>query len=368
MNKKLLAVAVAGALALPGVALAQSSVTISGFLKMSFGQLKISDFSVARAAGANSSETRLTDDSSRIQFNVVEDLGGGLRAIAQIDWRVAPDSAADGGGPTGNNHVGLQSSSWGRLFVGRQDLHYFNRESNLTAKGDLKADSISLLAFIQGAPVAGATRIPNVVHYTTPNWGGFTAILAYSTNPGGATEADIGVATRKGSAVNFNPNLRGANYQVGYSYWRAKPDGGGTDQRADRLYGSYTWGGLMVGLAWDKSKFTASATGVETANRTAWSLPVQYTWGPHGIYGHYTKAKDDSRTVAQDGAKMFAISYQYDLSKRTSMAINYAKITNEAGASYNLFTSAAATIGSPSGGVLAGEDPRMITATLRHAF
>lgn len=414
MNKKLLAVAVAGALALPGVALAQSSVTISGFLKMSFGQLKINDAisgctialgCLAPRAG-NTSETRLTDDSSRIVFNVVEDLGGGLQAIAQVDWRIAPDSAADGGGPTGNNHVGLRSKQWGRLFVGRQDLHYYNRESNLTVKGDLKADSISILSYagtgIQS--IAGATRTPNVVHYTTPNWGGFTVIAAYSTNSGAATEADIGGALRKGRAWNLNPNFQGPNYQIGYSYWSAKSDAPASssvaaciatpaaltgclvqaaaqaDQRSDRLYGSYSWGNLMIGLAWDKSRLNAAPTalatpfapaGTEISNRVAWSIPVQYTWGPHGIYAHFDKARSDRAAIysgLDTSSKMYALSYQYDLSKRTSLALNYAQIKNASAATYNFFTSAAATIGSPSGTINPGEDPRLLTATLRHAF
>ncbi|HEV8094695.1 MAG TPA: porin, partial [Burkholderiales bacterium] len=64
MNKKLLAVAVAGALAAPGVALAQSSVTISGNFKASFQQYKIGNAAPARA-GTNTSQTLVHDDSSR---------------------------------------------------------------------------------------------------------------------------------------------------------------------------------------------------------------------------------------------------------------------------------------------------------------
>ncbi|MEO7157049.1 MAG: porin, partial [Vicinamibacterales bacterium] len=144
MKKKLLAVAVAGALAAPGLALAQSSVTISGIFKVSLDNQRIGS-PVAARAGTNTSETRIADDSSRVIFNVVEDLGGGLQAIAQLDWRIQFDQGQDA--ISGNNHVGLRSKSMGRIFVGRQDLHYFNRESNLTdLAGSLKADSISLLA------------------------------------------------------------------------------------------------------------------------------------------------------------------------------------------------------------------------------
>lgn len=390
MNKKLLAVAVAGVLAAPAAALAQSSVTISGFFKGGFESLHLGNFNNATsgrvgAAGSNSSQTGVADDSSRIIFNVTEDLGGGLQAIGQIDMRFGLDTGALAA--TGNTHVGLRSKSWGRLFIGRQDLHYFNRESDLTVRGSLRADSISILAF-GGAgfiPIAGATRTTNVVHYTTPNWGGFTLIAAYSANPT-AAEADIGSGARKGSAWNLNPNLAGSNYQVGYSFWRSKPDGGGTtvtipanfpvgapttnaDQRGDRLYGSYRWGGFKVGLAWDRSKLKTSPGGVELSNRTAWSIPASYTWGPHSVHAHWDKARSDKAAVLSGldtKANMFAVSYAYDLSKRTSAAVTYARINNGAAAGYNLFTNASLGIGGA--GVALGEDPRLWAITMRHAF
>jgi predicted porin len=378
MNKKLIAVAIAGTFAAPA-AFAQSSVTISGLLKGGFESQKYSN-----SARANNSQSGVVDDSSRIVFNVVEDLGGGLQAIGQLDMRVKPDdqgatpAALTGGQNTanvvsGNSHFGLRHKEWGRVFFGRQDLHYFNTETNISDKGSLRANSVSLLSYVgTGAAtsaIAGATRTQNVVHYTTPNWGGFTAIVAYSSNPSG-TDADIGSGVRKGSAWNFNPNFAAANWQVGYSYWSSKPDAqaGGVDkERGDRLYGSYVFPfGLKIGAAYDKAKRTAVG-GASANNRTAWSLPASYTWGNHSVHAHYTKAGNDKATAADDGAKMWAFSYAYDLSKRTSVALTYAQIKNAAGANYNFFTSNSLGIGgAPS--TVAGEDPKMWGLTLRHAF
>lgn len=379
MKKKLLAVAVAGVLAAPVAAFAQSSVTISGVFKGSFESLS---FGQSAKVGSRS-QTGVTDDSSAIRFNVREDLGGGLAAIAQVDVRFTLDnqSAINAGG---NNHIGLVSKNWGRIFLGRQDLHYFNRESELTVLGSLRADSVSLLAFAGGGAtaIAGATRTTNVVHYTTPNWNGFTTIVAYSANPT-AAEADIATAVRKGRAWHVNPNWAQKNFQIGYSYWTSKNDANVTgasvatlatvagDQRGDRLYGSYNWGGLKVGLAWDKSKITNNVASLgKVSDRSAWSVPVQYKWGNHGIYGHYTKARDDKATAAvQDGAKMLALSYAYSLSKRTSVAFSYAKITNDVGANYQLFTNTAFGLANSAAQTgAAGEDPRLWAVTMRHAF
>lgn len=362
MNKKLVAVAVAGLFAAPVAALAQSSVTISGTFKGGIEHTKLSN-----TARSPSGSVSVVDDSSRILFNVVEDLGGGLQAIGQYDFRGTTDMGTLAA--SGNNHIGLRSKSWGRIFFGRQDLHYFNRESDLTAKGSLRADSISLLAFAGGGAtaIAGATRTANVMHYTTPNWGGFTLIAAYSSSGGGGADGDIASGVRKGSAWNLNPNFAGRNFQVGYSYWSSKPDAAlAGEQRGDRLYGSYTFPmGLKLGLAWDKSRIRTGGAG-DTSRRTAWSFPISYVWGNHGIHAHFDKAGNDKVTAVDDAASMFAISYAYDLSKRTSAAVTYARINNKAGGIYNLFTGVG--LGGQIVPTLAGEDPRMWGVTLRHAF
>ncbi len=409
MNKKLLVVAVAGALAAPGVALAQSSVTISGVFKASLENIKInSPGAVRSAAGTNTTETRVADDSSRILFNVVEDLGGGLQAIGQADLRM-PIASGNQVAMSGNTHVGLRSASMGRILVGRQDVHYGNTESDMSVlAGDLRADAVALVAFMRdgATAIASASRTPNIIHYTTPNFSGFTAIVAYSTGSAGAAtgqltatgaaaaaqQQDLSTTIRKGSALNLNPNYAAKNFQVGYSYWNSKPDGGGAtlstgDQRSDKIYGSFKMAGFKVGLSWDKSRVKASvagagiagvtgtggvvggalASGTEVGNRTAWTLPISYMMGNNGFHFHYTKAADDKSTTQQDGAKMISMSYQYTLSKRTSVGLTYSKITNDAGASYNFFTTG--SLGNSTGSTsAAGEDPRLMAATIRHAF
>ena len=407
MNKKLIAVAVAGLFAAPTAALAQSSVTISGQIKGGFEQLKLSNGGVTRIG--NTSQSGVVDDSSALVFSVREDLGGDLAAVVRLDMRIKPD---DGGGVnslagavagaynpgnviSGNSHLGLQSKQWGRIIIGRQDLHYFNTESNITDKGSLRASTTSLLSYIGGTAIAGATRTSNVVHYLSPNWGGFTVIGAYSSNPG-AQEADIGTTARKGRAWNFNPNYAAANWQVGYSYWTSKPDSNSAlvaqfnagapgvavvavapvDQRGDRLYGSYVFPfGLKIGLAWDKSKLKSTTGAGDLARRDAWSLPVSYAWGNHTVHVNYSAAGDDKVALGSQKATMWGLAYSYDLSKRTSVALTYAQISNKnpnslgvGGGTYNLFTSTSLGLGGSAGAIKPGEDPKMWGVTMRHAF
>ena len=364
MNKRFLAAAVAGAFAIPVPALAQSSVTISGYIKAAVESLKIS-----QTVKSPSSEARVVDESSRIVFNVTEDLGGGLAAIVQVDWRLTTDVGADAA--SGNDFIGLRSKTWGRLTLGRHDLHYLYTPSEIIAKaGSYKAQTLSLLAFAGGGgtPIAGGvTRTTNVVRYDSPNWGGLALTVAYSTNPT-APEADIGSGVRRGRAWNLAPIYTARDWQLGWSNWNSKPDAfAGADQRGDRLWGYYVWGGLKLGLAWDRAKLRAGATGATTSNRTAWAVPLRYLVGPHNFYAEYAKARDDKATAGEDGARMLSLSYVYDLSKRTSVGLTYTRIGNDAAANYNLYNSAAGQ-GSPSGAVVAGEDPRIWSLGLKHAF
>lgn len=382
MNKKLLAVAVAGALAAPLAAYAQSSVTISGTFKGSF-----ESYQYKNSAKANASGKGVTDDSSQIVFRVVEDLGGGLSAVGQLDMRFRADdngpapaalssantvSTAMGGG---NTWAGLQSKSWGRVVMGRQDLHYFNTESDMATLGSLRSNPVSLLAFAGGGgtAIASASRTQNVIHYLSPNWGGFTMIGVYSSNPTG-TDADIGSGVRKGSAWNLNPNYQARWGQVGYSYWTSKPDAAtGTlasgNQRGDRLYGSFKWGGFKFGLAFDKSRIKSSTTGATLSSRKVWSFPASYSWGNHSVHAHYTKAGNDSATPLNDSAKMIAASYAYKLSARTSAAVTFVRIANAEAAFYQPFTAVAlGSAGGATAGIAPGEDPRLWSLTFRHTF
>jgi len=405
MHKKLLAVAVAGALALPGAALAASSVTITGFFKMSYAWIKVKP----QAAGGEDNEDRVQDESSRIIFRIVEDLGGGLQAIGQVDWRVPLDNN-NTSDTSGANWVGVRSKSWGELTIGRHDLHYvYTEDQSYSRGGSLKMTNHGIIAFGNGggSSIANASRTPNVIRWFSPNWNGFTAVVAYSTNPLGASENDIGSTQSDGRGWNVAPQYNAKNWGIGYSYWNAKADATTTPsavavanctavgvpvgvpacaavgqltlvttagttaqvkQRGDRVNGHYQWGGLRIGVVWDKAKYTNEISGGETGDRDAWSIPIRYDWGKHSVFGHYSWAKDDDVQGDETGAKMFAIGYGYSLSKRTKLSLNYAKIKNDDNARYNLFTSAAGSLGSGDAAVANGQDPSQIAVTITHNF
>lgn len=385
MNKKLLAVAVAGAFGLPGVALAQSSVTISGAVHMSVDNVKYSQ--TPANTRANSSESRLNDESSSIIFTIREDLGGGMSAIVVGDLKPNFDSASTA--LSGQSYIGLSTRTAGILTAGRHNFHFFKTPwDGYGLSGALKIHPTSLIDFAGGGavPIANATRTPNSLRWSSPNWSGFTIDVGYSFNPatgtagptaGNATspsEADLTVpgVARKGRAWTFNPTYTGGNWAIAYSYWDGKTDAAtaaisNADQRSDSIYGYYQWGGFKLGAIWNKSKLKTATTGATASDRSAWSIPIRYSWGSHHLLAHYTKARDDKATAAQDGAKMWALMYAYSLSKRTSVSLSYAKLTNDVGATYNFFTNAGG-LGSTNAATVPGEDVRLLSFGMRHTF
>jgi predicted porin len=373
MHKKLLGVAVAVAFAAPTAVLAQagSGVTIGGIIKVGVDRYSISN----TARVGKHSETRVTDNSSRMIFGINESIGGGLSGIAQLDVRFQPDDSGGAVGDfttSGNTWVGLRSMSLGTITLGRHDLHYGKQPDEVaTYAGALQAAAVSLMDFIGTTAIAGATRTNNVVRYDTPTWGGFAATLAYSTNPT-ANESDLGSTTRRGNAWNVNPSFTSGPFQIGFSHWRQEADDetATSDQRSNVLYGYWTFGGFKVGAAINDSKVEGNA-GTQL-DRRAWTIPVRWQGGPHHVAAHYSRAKDASGNAVvagadQTGAKMWAAAYSYLFSKRTSLGLTYARLDNEANANYNFFTNTGA-LGSDASTLAAGEDGRLIAITVRHAF
>jgi predicted porin len=368
MSKRIVSMALACACALPPLAQADSSFTISGFFDVGIENLSIGNANPARA---NTSELRMFDDSSRIDFNVKEDLGGGLAAIGQLDLRTnIPQGTISA---SGNDWVGLKSDRWGEVVVGRSDLHYFYSSDMIADKGPQDARSISLLSYVStGAAIANDTRTPNVVRYSSPTWGLFDFVLAYSTDAYGDTGSMTIEPTdtnQNAYAWNFAPQLHGASWTAGYSYWKAVAPAAATtapNQRGDRLWGDYRWGGWTVGLTLDRSELTAAAGGATLAKRDAWSIPIRYVTGPHTVYFHYTVAQDDDVLGSGTGAHMGAIGYAYSLSKLTSLGLTYARINNDAHAAYNLYNSVAG--GTSDAAISPGEDPSIVQFNVRHAF
>jgi predicted porin len=367
MQKKLIAAAVAGLIAVP--ALAQTNVTISGNIRAGWEQYKLS------GNGGHDAESRVSDQSSGLRINAVEDLGGGLKAWMQLDYRGAVDTGALAN--SGNSGVGFMGN-WGKFTIGRWDLHYGETSGLL---GTNRAGSLQsmiqsgLLSQVNGTSIANATRTPNVLMWDSPNWNGFTGRLAYSSNwsAAAANEGNSTVAAGNpggGSAWTGAVRYQNGPWAAGYSYWAGNQEarGGGAntvDQRGHRLNLGYTFAmGLKLGIAYDRSSLERN-NNLGDNRRSAWYLPVSYAFGPHAVYFQYARAgqmTNDGGT--NSGANAWSLGYDYAFSKRTSAGIFYTKLNNNRGGSYDLFGIAA----NGATNTAAGEDARQFYIGMNHTF
>lgn len=385
MQKKLIAAAVAGLIAVP--ALAQSNVTISGRLAAGWENYDSGN------AGANN-ENRVSDQSSRVIFNVVEDLGGGLKAWGQVDARFSVDTGGQqnmnngtyavtntaAGFAGGNTGVGFMHANWGKFTIGRWDVHYDEFGAiNRNRAGSLQSNlGLGFMNTARSGLTGTHSRTPNLIMWDSPNWNGFTARLGYSTFGGVANNgSNEGRGAADGSdghvwtgAVRYN----NGPWTAGLSHWSKDQEKEISttmgDESATSAWLGYTFGmGLKVGLGYNRSAVDASAVaGVGKKGRGAWMLPVSYSFGPHAVYFQYARAGKTS-SFANSGATAWGLGYDYAFSKRTSVGVFYTKIRNDSNAAYNLFQVSNAT-GGAAGQMAAGvgADPRQFYIGMAHNF
>ena len=172
MHKKIIAAAIAAVVAMPFVALAQTTpanVTIYGLLDLNLARESAGD---KERVGVDHGEL----NGSRLGFKGSEALGGDLKAIFTIESGFDPSTgtAEQGGRLFGRqSFVGLESASWGRLTLGRQYSPAFVALDPFDATGSA-ARSVGLLTRkTGGVKPAYETRFDNMVKYRSPKLAGF---------------------------------------------------------------------------------------------------------------------------------------------------------------------------------------------------
>ncbi|NOX90890.1 MAG: porin [Gammaproteobacteria bacterium] len=116
MNKKLLAVAVSAALVAPAATMAADAFV--------YGHAQVEVASYSEDSTGSGKDGVMVEDNARGRLGVKasEDLGNGLKAIAQFEWRVNTDQ---GGNPAGNrvSQVGL-TGGFGTFVMGNLKSPY----------------------------------------------------------------------------------------------------------------------------------------------------------------------------------------------------------------------------------------------------
>lgn len=192
MSKKLLAAAIAAALAPAAVMAEASNVTIYGRIDYGFMSRGGSD-----GAGSRDGRTgRLNDfedgilGTNRFGFKGTEDLGNGLKAIYEFEFGFAGDTGTSFGGTT-NRHswVGL-TGAFGTVLGGRVDGARYSFIGKYDPfKNQTVANAGSLMGHVSG--LGQADRADNAIVYISPEVApGLKFLAAYTTSLVGEAGSD----------------------------------------------------------------------------------------------------------------------------------------------------------------------------------
>jgi predicted porin len=300
MQKKLLTLAVAGALAGPGLALAQSSVEVYGTVYPTFGNVKYGDGFTQRnidirtgAVGTGSSTPQGVPAMSKLDVQAPssnfgvrgrEGLGGGLTAWFQIEQNAPLEREATQAVTVAsrNSAAGIQGA-FGNLFVGQWTTPWADMDS-LWAVGQVSVFG-PVTSLIGRRETTGTAPNQGATATTTTSTTGTTTGAA----PGATVVPGVGAGAANAQSCTTNlipPGGTGAPNANGVPQCDAVVGGGGVGhpfwRRASDMirYTSPTFGGATFDLMYQipelKSVTLANGAGV-TANPSMFSTSVKWS-------------------------------------------------------------------------------------------
>ena len=329
MKKSILALAVAAALTGFGT-VAQADTTLYGSARVSVDWVDVDI--------EDNDYWDVVNNASRLGVRGSEDLGGGLSAIYQYEFGV---DTTEGGSFTNGRPawVGLKGG-FGSVTAGTQWSAYYN----VTGIADIFN---SARTFATNTGYLGGQfghRLDNTIMYTSPNMSGFTAqaMLLMNGQTDSAKVPDVSDSVDLWQiAANYSngPIYAGAAYMQLSNSDEATFVGEDASQWA--LVGAYKPGPFTVGLMYEQgdlnnislSKLSDAALPL-TGTDDTWSLYLfgAYTFGQNEIkaaYGYmeperdYVLVADDTRRRSYSEIQNLLLSYQYNLSKRTRVWVEY---------------------------------------------
>ncbi|BBA39475.1 MULTISPECIES: porin [Burkholderia] len=274
-----------------GAAQAQSSVTLYGVIDTSITYVH------GNAGQGNNSWSMGSGNlqGSRFGLKGSEDLGGGLKAIFQLEngFNSASGTLGQGGRMFGRQaFVGLQSDQYGTLTLGRQydplvDLvqavtadNYFG--SVFATPGDVDNNDNSL-------------RVSNAIKYTSPVWAGLQVEALYAL---GGVAGSTGKGQTWAAAAAYNNGPLG----VAAGYFHANNAAALTAGKRG------TWTGTSDAIFDGDSGTTfinnafVSSTSIGIAQ-----VAAQYAFGPVTVGAGYSNAQ-----YKADGASAFGTNQKYN--------------------------------------------------------
>ncbi|CAB3794786.1 porin [Pararobbsia alpina] len=271
---------------------------------------------------------------SRWGLKGAEDLGGGLKAIFQLEsgFNINNGSSGQGGRLFGRqSFVGLSSDHWGTLTLGRQYDSVVDYVQPVTMNGNWGA-MFSHAGDIDNSD--NGFRINNAVKYASPNLSGleFGGLYALGGESGNST-LSLGASYARG------PLYLGAGYLYAKNPVQQFDDGNWTDFGNDPFFGllgepsdmqviggggTYAFGPALLGANYTNSRYRDSIGGA-TARFDNYELWGQYQLTPAAVLvAGYTFTRVHQDAVYGDSVPKYGqinLMADYALSKRTDVYV-----------------------------------------------
>ena len=379
MKKSLVALA---ALAVAGVASAQSSVTLFGVVDASISGYSSTSRDLNGATFANpfyvnqgsvkASRRVLANsayNSSRLGFRGTEDLGGGLAASFWLEAPITNDDGQEGVATFARRSTVSLSGGFGEIRLGRDYTPTFWNDTVFDPFGT-NGVGTNLISTANGFNTAGGTggfggnpnyvRASNSVGYfLPPNLGGFYGQLQYAFHeqakfdPGTATPTALN-NSRTGRYVGGRFGYANGPLDVALAYGSSTSGDnffvGTTDSvKTLNLGASYDFGVVKlfgeVSRAKNERDYEIQPVfPVADVDLKGWLIGATVPVGAGLIRVAYSAVKYDlnltptlfGTTIADPKANKFAIGYVHNLSKRTALYATVARVSNKNGAALSV--------------------------------
>jgi predicted porin len=347
MKKSLIALA---ALAAVTAASAQSSVTISGKFGTAFQQPLGTEASIKGKANI-----AVTDGD--IGFAAVEDLGGGLKAGANMALRLrgrenvsaATTQVVTAATPpvvataqayslsayseVGRDATVFLSGPFGTITAGAVEFG-----NGITGRGFGGTNS-TLPTDLNNGGVLAANAYGNMLQYSSPAMSGLSVQLTRADSIGSIVGQKTLAASGRETALGLNANIIGFTYANGpltanidSTAFSGNTTHGSanSDRKRTRMSADYDFGFAKIGVGQEDNKGTAT-TGTYAGKQTAFgiSAPITPALRVGVAYAKNTESAVIGVTTAGAAAKGTGISADYAFSKRTVLNVSYATIARD---------------------------------------
>ncbi len=370
MNKKLVAVAIAGLLAAPLAQAQTANVTLYGRANLDM-EFVSGDKSTAGSGITNPTIFRVSSNSSRFGIRGTESLGGGLNAIFQIENGSIPMDTGGGNLAGRDSFVGL-SGGWGRFYMGKFSAPYDAitdiQGNNTNNTGILSTGALWAQAAQDAANGGFDSRWNNAVRYDSPSYSGFGFSGEFASNEGTPSsnsniqsyllKYDNGPFSGR-AAYEFHNNMRGGvNSNL--------------DDTAFAIAAQWQFSGWNIAGTYEWLNYDATQS--TSLKRQYWQIQSTINIGANGsLYLMYGSASDGKGSASDltprigslahgdnTGASNWQVAYAHALSKRTSLFAGYMKVNNDSRANYSF--------GGNGYAVVNGGDPQGFSAGMWHNF